>query len=124
MQALSVVRSAKCHRLIEDFMKSRLSSGTFISCKPLGARLHWRECAKRHRRKRMIRSFGRKLEQFATPQDKKCQQCRRGATMAARLAREKKARIARSWGEKPPKPKLKSKKLKLKVRRSIKGRRR
>lgn len=79
---------------VSQFLAQRLRTGTFIACPALRAKLHWRECAARHGRKRMIRSFGRKLEQFATSQDRRCRECQQGAKMAKKLALARKAQRA------------------------------
>lgn len=84
--------AAQSATLVDRFLAQRMKTGTFITCTALGAKLHWRECANRHGRKRMIRSFGRKLEQFATPQDRRCRECPIGAKMTGKLDRMLRAR--------------------------------
>lgn len=69
---------------IEEFLKRKAHA--YVQCKKMGkARIQWKECAARYTRKRMIKSFGRKMEQYASPQDKLCRQCEKGAIRAQRV---------------------------------------
>lgn len=71
----------------DEFIEQMKAAGEWIQCPKLGGMLR-AQCAARFTRRKQVRSFGRKLDLYVTPQDNFCRQCPVGRGHARRLAEE------------------------------------